>query len=162
MILVIIGLAYGFERLIKEMDNIAGRINEKVVMQIGDTDYNVKNADYFRFIPRNEIEKFCNEARIVVCHAGVGSMLSALKYNKPIIAVPREMRYGEAVDDHQLEIAMEWEKEGRIIAVYDIKKLYNSLLKIDSISKENIERNNGQLIKKLKIYIENVNIVNKD
>jgi beta-1,4-N-acetylglucosaminyltransferase len=131
MILVIVGLSYGFERLIKEMDNIAGKINEEVIMQIGNTEFECKNARYFRFVSGEEIEKLCEDARIIICHAGVGSILTALDHDKPVIAVPREKQYGEAVDDHQLEVAKQWDKQKKIIAVYDIKNLESVLFNTD-------------------------------
>ena len=127
MILVTIGLLYGFDRLIGEMDEIAGRIAEEVIMQIGETAYEPKNARYFRFASAEKMDQLYEDARVVVCHAGVGSILTALEHGKPIIAVPRRKKYGEHVDDHQLDIAGEMEKEGAIIAIYNISDLEKAL-----------------------------------
>jgi hypothetical protein len=40
-----------------------------------------------------------------VCHAGVGSALSALLVGKVPVLVPRRQKFGEHVDDHQVELA---------------------------------------------------------
>jgi len=122
LIFVTIGGMRAFDRLVKEMDRIAGELDEQVMMQIGSTNYEPKNCDYFRFMPRDDIEELYASARVVVCHAGTGSILTAAKYNKPLILVPRLQKYGEVFDDHQLEIAKEMENRG-IIIVYELSNL---------------------------------------
>lgn len=134
MILVIVGLMYGFERLVKEMDEIAGKMEESVVMQIGKTSYEPKNAKYFRFVSAEEIERLYNDARVVVCHAGVGSILTALEHGKPVIAIPRLEKYGEHFDDHQLDIAGELKKEELITVVHDIRELEKLLKNPSNVS----------------------------
>lgn len=123
MIFVTIGTMYGFPRLIKEIDEIAKNINEEIIMQIGETIYEPKNAKFFRFASREEMKKLYKNSRIVVSHAGVGSILSAIENKKPIIVVPRMKEYGEIIDDHQFEITKELEKEGTIVAIYDTNEL---------------------------------------
>ena len=122
MIFVTVGGMRPFERLVREMDRIAGELDEKVVMQIGSTDYEPRNCEYFRFMPRKDMEAFYADARIIVCHAGGGSILTALQHDKPLVLVPRMKSYGEVFDDHQLEIAREMESRGAAI-VYDIGDL---------------------------------------
>lgn len=148
-----IGLLYGFDRLIKEMDEIAGKIDEEAIMQIGETIYEPKNAKYFRFASKEEMDRLYEDARVIVCHAGVGSILTALEHGKPVIAVPRREKYGEHVDNHQLEIAGEMEKEGRITVVYEIKDLESVIKNVNSSSvKFRSERED--LIRELRMYIK--------
>jgi beta-1,4-N-acetylglucosaminyltransferase len=152
LILVIVGLMYGFENLVREMDEIAGSIEEEVVIQIGKTSYEPKNAKYFRFVSKNEIAELYDSARVVVCHAGVGSILTALEHNKPVIAVPRKKNSGEHIDDHQLEIARKLESEGNISVVYDVGELKKALANVSvrfSVKAETDKR----LEKALKEYI---------
>ena len=115
-----------FERLVKEMDRIAGEVDEQVVMQVGATEYEPKNCDYFRFMPRKDIEGFYADARVIVCHAGGGSILTALQRDKPLVLVPRIKSYGEVFDDHQLEIAKQMESRG-VTVVYDISNLKSAI-----------------------------------
>jgi len=144
---------YGFDRLIKEMDEIAGRADEEVIMQIGETAYEPKNAKYFRFASKEKMDGLYNDARVVVCHAGVGSILTALEYGKPVIAVPRRKKYGEHVDDHQLDIAGEMEKEGRIRVVHDVEELEAALDDVSTASEMKVVTE-GELVKALKKYLE--------
>jgi beta-1,4-N-acetylglucosaminyltransferase len=126
LIFVTVGGMRPFERLVKEMDLIAGKTDEEVVMQVGSTGYEPINCHYVRFMPENEIEKLYARARVVVCHAGIGSILTALKHSKALILVPRMKKYGEHIDDHQLEIAREMERRGTTV-VYDISELQSAL-----------------------------------
>ena len=151
MIFVTVGGMRAFERLVKEMDRIAGELDEQVVMQLGSTDYEPKNCDYFRFMPRNEIEELYAGARVVVCHAGGGSILTALEHNKPLVLVPRMKRYGEVFDEHQLEIAREMESRG-IIVVYNISSLKSAIGNVNtSLLKFSA---GGNLVGALKEYLD--------
>lgn len=152
LIFVTIGLMYGFDRLIKEMDIIAARIDEEVIMQIGETAYIPKKAKYFKFGSKEVMESLFESSRIVVCHAGIGSILTAMEHSKPIIAVPRRKKYGEHLDDHQLEIAGELEKEELIIVVHDAREIEKLLLK-RSIASGIKHVDTKTLVKKLKEYI---------
>jgi beta-1,4-N-acetylglucosaminyltransferase len=126
LIFVTVGGMRPFERLVKEMDRIAGELDENIVMQIGSTDYEPMNCDYFRFMPRNDIEGLYAGARVVVCHAGGGSILTALQHSKPLVLVPRMKSYGEVFDDHQLEIARQMESRG-VTVVYDMTNLESAI-----------------------------------
>lgn len=124
MIFVTVGWQYGFKRLIAKMDEIASRINEEVTMQIGTTEYEPKYAHYFHFVESDEqILEYIRESRLVISHAGAGSILTVFSIGKPTIIVPRLRKYGEHIDDHQLELAEAMSKEGQAIVVYDINDL---------------------------------------
>ena len=152
MIFVTIGLMYGFDRLIKEMDEIAQRIDEKVIMQIGESSYIPKNAEYLKFASKEVMDSLYERSRVVVCHAGTGSILSAMEHCKPIIVVPRRVKYGEHIDDHQLDIAGELEKEDLITVVHDVSEIEKLLQNISTTYDKKIG-STKILVKKLKEYI---------
>lgn len=151
LIFVTVGGMRAFERLVREMDRIAGKLDEQVVMQLGSTDYEPKNCDYFRFMPRNDMEEFYVGARVVVCHAGTGSILTALEHNKSLVLVPRMKRYGEVFDDHQLEIAQEMEAQG-VAVVYDISNLQSAVKNVDISPVE--FKGETALVHRLKEYLD--------
>jgi UDP-N-acetylglucosamine transferase subunit ALG13 len=129
VIFVTVGSHYqGFDRLIKKMDEIAGKIDEKVIMQIGHTNYKPVNAEYFDFVDDfGKIEELNRDARVVVSHAGAGSILTALKLSTPVIVVPRLKRYNEHMDDHQLEIAEAMSSIKGVVAVNDVQEIEQHL-----------------------------------
>lgn len=156
------GNTYGFERLIKKMDEIAGKINEDVVMQIGCTEYIPKNAKYFLFVKNSEMDELYKSSRVVVCHAGIGSIITAMKFNKPTAIVPRIKKYKEHIDDHQVEISKEIGREGLITVVYDVENLDDLLSNFSSIIIPKI-KTESNLTNLLKAYLNNLDMafVNK-
>lgn len=144
----------GFERLVKKMDEIAEKINEKVVMQIGNTKYKPVNAQYFDFIESfEEIERLNREARVVVCHAGAGSILTALEQRTPVIVVPRLKKFNEHMDDHQVDIAEAMSENQRVKVVYDMEDLEKSLKSEFTF----VDRcNENKLVDSLKNYLLSV------
>ena len=106
------------------MDEIAGEINEKVIMQIGCSRYKPFNAEYFDFIDNfEEILRLNREARVVVSHAGAGSIITALNQETPIIIVPRLKVFKEHLDDHQLEIANAFSNNKNVRVVHNVESL---------------------------------------
>jgi UDP-N-acetylglucosamine transferase subunit ALG13 len=143
-----------FERLIKMMDNISKNLNEKVIMQIGRTQYEPKNAEWFRFETSEKIEELYKNARIIITHGGAGSIIKSLSYNKIPIVVPRYKKFGEHINDHQLDLTKFLDKRGYILAVYDINDLKN---KIKIKSKQKIlPTKKEKLVNFLKNWIENI------
>jgi UDP-N-acetylglucosamine transferase subunit ALG13 len=121
----------GFERVIRKMDEIAGRIGEEVIMQIGGTKYIPQNAKHFDFATGEEIKELCHKARVVVTH-GAMSILDALEQGTPVIAVPRLKKYHEVINDHQLYLDQDLEKAGKVTAVYEVGKLEEALEKVST------------------------------
>ena len=155
MIFVTVGTHYqGFERLVKKMDEIAGKIDGEVIMQIGYTEYEPKNAKWFRFLEREEdILELYKKADVIVAHAGAGTLLTALSFGKPVVVVPRLKKFGEHVDDQQLELAEALESMGKAIAVYDIKKLEDAIKKAKSLKYKPVKRDK-RLANFLKEYLQ--------
>ncbi len=122
-----------FTRLVKEMDEIAGKIDEKVVIQTGHTIYVPKNAEHFDFGSRKELKRLNKKARIIITHGGAGSIIFALQFHKPTIVVPRLKRFGEHINDHQLELTKKLEEGSKVLGVYDIENLEKKIEEIDSL-----------------------------
>jgi UDP-N-acetylglucosamine transferase subunit ALG13 len=126
MIFVTVGSS-GFPRLIRKMDEIAGEIDEPVVMQIGLTKYSCRRAKYFQFLNHEDIITYIRQARIIVCHDGVGTILSALQFDLPILAIPRLKKFGETYFDNQGDFINALSTERRIKTVYNVDELRSAL-----------------------------------
>ena len=120
-----------FTRLIKKVDEIAPKLGEEVVMQIGSVTYEPRNATYFRYTSYQENLSYFQKASLIIGHGGVGTILNALRFQKPIIVVPRRIRFGElSRDDHQFELAQKIEGTSLIHVVYDMDDLEGTLKNI--------------------------------
>jgi len=140
MIFVTVGTHnQGFERLIKKMDEIAPNLDDEVIMQIGYTDYNPKNVEWFKFLEYNKINNLYDNADIIVSHAGAGTLLDSLNYQKPIIVVPRLKKFGEHIDDQQLELAEALGKRNRVISINDIADLEKSINQINNFNLKSLK-----------------------
>ena len=130
MIFVTLGSAVKgieFTRLINKMDEIAGKIDEEVIMQIGTVPYEPQNAKYFRYASYQENLSYFQRASLVVGHGGTGTILNALRFQVPIIVVPRRHHYGEHVDDHQVELAQRLVGNELRKVVYDVEDLESAV-----------------------------------
>jgi len=144
----------GFNRLIKKMDEVAGTIDEKVIIQIGYTNFKPVNAEYFSFVDSfGEILRLNRDSRVVVSHAGAGSIVTALKQKTPVIIVPRLKKYNEHMNDHQLDIAHAMFDDKNVTVVYDVE-LLEEYLKLNYTFVE--EHSNDKLVCHLKSYISSI------
>ena len=124
MIYVTLGTMYlGFPRLIRKMDEIAEKSNEEIVVQTGMSELLPKHCDHFDFKPREEVEAIQRDARVIIAHAGIGSVIDALKAERPLLVVPRRKHFGEHNNDHQLELAEAVERRSWGRAIMDINDL---------------------------------------
>ena len=120
MILVTVGFHFqGFNRLVEAMDKVAAEIDERVIIQRGSSSYVPQHAEHFQWTSSQQMEQLTEEARIVVGHAGSGTIILTLLKGKPLIVVPRLKQYREHIDDHQLQLAKEMGSQGKAAVVYD-------------------------------------------
>ena len=123
MIFVTVGTQkFQMDRLLKAVDEIAfsGRVGEPFFVQSGHGTYVPENCEYASFLNKEEIEDKVEHCSVLICHAGVGSILHGLKKRKKVIVVPRLKMFGEHVDDHQVEIAESFAKAGYIKCVKEV------------------------------------------
>jgi len=152
MIFVTIGLHYqGFNRLIKAVDELALKIDEEVIAQISSTKYTPKNIEYFREKNIEEVDEYFKDARIIISHAGIGSIITALKYEKPLIVVPRLKKYGEHTNDHQMEVSRQVAQEGKAVVVKNINNLGEKITTLQGTS--SVGNNKKELVNYLREYL---------
>lgn len=102
MILVTVGMQLGFDRLIEAMDALAPGLETPVVAQIGRGSYVPQNMEAHTSIPPQDFEAMVAASKVIVSHAGIGSVLTAARHSKPIVLFPRRASLGEHRNDHQL------------------------------------------------------------
>lgn len=142
-----------FVRLIEAVNKID--TDEQIVAQVGSTNCsklklrdNIKIYDY---LSDNEFDKYMNNARIIITHAGVGTIIKGLKLNKTMIVAARLKKYKEHVNDHQLQILDNFSKEGYIIPLHNFEDL-PKLIEMKFIPKE-FKSNNKNFNDKLENII---------
>lgn len=130
MIFVSVGSReYPFDRLLKKLDELVQKqeLPNDLFAQIGQSSYLPQAYPYTRFLAPEAFEKYQERADLIISHAGTGALIGALKKGKPVIAVPRLAKYGEHIDDHQLQIAEVLQSQGYLRYVLDMEKLGDAI-----------------------------------
>ena len=96
-----------FNRLIEEVDRLKkeGAITDEVFIQTGFSTYEPQYCDWKSIISYSEMEDYMNRADIIITHGGPATFMGAIAKGKKPIVVPRQEKFGEHVNDHQLEFA---------------------------------------------------------
>lgn len=125
MIFLTVGTQFPFDRLVRAVDNIfdEGSLDEEIFAQIGKSSYRPRNFESVAFMEKKVFDKYMKEASGIISHAGVGTIMMALDNEKPLLVMPRLKKYGEVVNDHQIDIARKFEELGHILVAYEAKEL---------------------------------------
>jgi len=138
MIFVTIGTQEPFDRLIKAMDKIAEKIDVEVIAQVSiKSAYQVKHMKTYNFLAPSEFERIFNAADLVVAHAGMGTIISALVNERPLIVMPRQLALREHRSDHQMATVQHFLKLGYVNVANDIDELEIKVM--DFLSTGNIQ-----------------------
>ncbi|MFI3227134.1 MAG: PssE/Cps14G family polysaccharide biosynthesis glycosyltransferase [Clostridia bacterium] len=158
MIFVTVGSQkFQFDRLLEKLDELCEKkiIEDKVFAQTGYCEYIPKNFEVQDFLDREEFGSYMKQADLVLTHAGTGAIMGGLKAGKKVIAVPRLEKYGEHVDDHQVQIVKEFEEMELIEACYDLDKLEKVIEKCKSTEYEKYISNTDKIVASLEEFINN-------
>ncbi len=142
------------EAIQKQIDNGNIKKDEKIVVQSGCTKFESADMEIMPYMDIKEFNKNIEDADIVICHAGVGTLLAGLKKNKKIIAAARLKKYGEHVNDHQLQILENFSNAGHLVALEDFDKLDELLKDIKDFNPKPFNSNNNSFIESLTKEIE--------
>lgn len=156
MIFVTVGSQkFQFNRLLKKVDELieSGAIKDEVFAQIGVSDYKPKNYKYVDFTTREEFAENLDKCDLLITHAGTGVIVTALKKGKKVIAVPRLAKYGEHVDNHQIQLVKQFEELGLIEPCYDTELISASLKNVEEKNYGHYQ-SNSEIINSIKEYID--------
>lgn len=148
MIFVTVGTEdFPFDRLVRIADRGIKykSLNDRIFVQIGTSTYEPKNCSWKRFMEFGIMIRLIRKARMVITHGGAGSILMCLALNKIPLVFPRYHKYGEHLDDHQVEFTKRMETEGKILAVYDEAELIDRVEHYDLLSSKLRTNSNSQL-----------------
>jgi UDP-N-acetylglucosamine transferase subunit ALG13 len=125
MIVVTIGTnEQPFDRLIRAARALE---SDELLVQYGSSREPHGRGEWVEFLSFDELAGKAREARAVVCHAGVGSIMLARRCGHTPIVMPRRHHLGEAVDDHQVFLAKRLAKSGIVTLVEDEQELAAAL-----------------------------------
>jgi UDP-N-acetylglucosamine transferase subunit ALG13 len=128
VIFVTVGGQMPFDRLIGAVDDWAcSRARSDVFAQIGPSDFRAKAIETTHFIDSIEFRKRFEAASLIVAHAGMGTIITALECGKSIIVMPRRGKLRETRNDHQVAMATHLLEQGRVAVAFDEQQLIEKL-----------------------------------
>jgi UDP-N-acetylglucosamine transferase subunit ALG13 len=153
VIFVSIGTSEPFDRLLSAVDGLGE--GEELVVQYGTSTVRPVGATCVAFLDFEETLALMRRARVVITHAGVGSVLTALQAGRRPLLVPRLGRLGEAIDDHQLVFARRVAENGLGVVLEDLERLREAVDTMDPLI-EGDRLQARELAGDLRAYLESV------
>ena len=135
MTLVTLGTQHQeFTRLLDYIEK--SDLKGEIIVQAGYTKYESKRMKIFDFISYDEMEKYIDKSDLVITHAGTGSIVMPLKF-------------GEHVDDHQVELVDVFYSEGYILKIDEDTSLDEVLKNIKDFKPKKFVSNTKKFIENL-------------
>ncbi len=146
---------FQFNRLLEKIDELIekGVITDRVFAQTGYSDYKPKHYEFKDFMNRDEFAKHTEECTVFITHGGTGAIVGAVKKGKKVIAVPRLAKYGEHVDDHQIQILSQFNSSNLISACYELDNLEKYVKELPDKVFNSYESNTQTIIDDIEEYI---------
>ena len=123
MIFLTLGTQLPFPRLVDALDEVAPHLAEPVFGQIGNSPRRPRNFESVPFLSPVEFKTRFAQARVIVSHAGIGTILSGMKAEKPLVLMARRAALGEHRNDHQMATVAQLGRIAGIHVVTDAAEL---------------------------------------
>ncbi|SDL26766.1 glycosyltransferase [Streptococcus equinus] len=149
-----------FNRLIEEVDRLVevGVITDDVFIQTGYSTYEPKFCKWSSLISFDKMNELMQTSDIIITHGGPATFMSAIANGKKPIVVPRQEKYGEHVNDHQVDFSKQVKERYNSIEVVEeiseLKDYLNQDLKIDDSSSSNNKQFNEKLREEVKDFFK--------
>ena len=140
-----------FKRLLDYLEN--SDIKDEIIVQNGFTEYESNKLKLFKYLDKDDFDNYLKKADLIICHAGVGTIVNCLKNDKKVLAVPRLSKYGEHQNDHQLQIANAYFQKSYILVMNDNDDFDEKIAELRKFEPKKFVSNNEIFVNKLKKYI---------
>lgn len=157
MIFITVGSQkFQFNRLLEAVDELIENriIVDDVFAQIGYSDYKPQRFRYKKFLDRDEFAEMEGKCDVLITHGGTGAIIGAVKKGKKVIAVPRLAKYGEHVDDHQIQLIGQFTNQNLICGLNDCSELGNALNYVKTHNFDCYVSNTQTIIDSIEKFIE--------
>lgn len=156
LVFVTVGTVLTFDRLVEMVGRLrtAGAIPENLLVQTGRGGLRLPGVETVDTLTFEDMQEVLAKAKIVICHGGSGSLITALRQGCHVISVPRLVEHNESYDDHQTEILDAFDKRGLIALVNSDDELAAALIKVRGQAPVTATTNPTDLIRHLRALIE--------
>ena len=135
MIFVTVGSQMPFDRLIRTIDDWACRCETpQLFAQIAGGSYTPRHMQWQRFISPGEYRRRIFESELIIAHAGMGTVITALEFSKPLVVMPRRGGLGETRNDHQVATAARLAESECVAVAMNEDELTGQLTSLDQLA----------------------------
>lgn len=134
-----------FDRLIKEVDRLKKEnlIQDEVFIQTGYSNYVPKYCEWEKIISYEKMNQMIEESDIIITHGGPATFMGVIAKGKVPIVVPRQKKFGEHVNDHQMEFVEKILNIYKLTVITDINKLFSCISDINEQQSTDLKTNNN-------------------
>jgi len=130
VIFVTVGNYGGFPRLVKAVAELKARgaIRDDVLLQIARmAEFAAQGCTVVPFLAPDEFARLIRGADVIVCHGGNGTLIQTLRAGRVPVVMPRQRRYGEHIDDHQIELSRALAAQDRVVLAMEVGDLEGAI-----------------------------------
>jgi UDP-N-acetylglucosamine transferase subunit ALG13 len=157
-VFVTVGAQIPFDRLIAAVDVWAAdqSENHRLFAQVGEHGFRPSHMEFAELLEPPEFKRRVLWADVLVAHAGMGSILTALQYGKPILVMPRHGRLMETRNDHQVATAQRFREMGKVAVAMDETEIPSKLNGLASLgrSEQISDRASDELLAAIRGFIQ--------
>jgi len=158
LIFVTVGSMFPFDRLIRTCDELVrdGVITDAVEAQIGDGSYEPKHVPFVRFLAKPEYEAKLKRCDAIIAHAGAGTIALALEHQKPLLVLPRQKKFAEHVNDHQIPTARKFAELHHVLVAPEAEDIAKQLPQLRDFRPRPREVHREQLAARIGDFLRSV------
>ncbi len=136
MIFVTVGAQMPFDRLMKSVDAWAAKAGRTtdVFAQTSHDCWQPRHIEHCAHLNASEFEQYAAGADLIVGHAGMGTILTAMQHAKPLLVLPRRGHLSETRNDHQMATARRFAERTPLAIAWDAHDLPAMLDAADRIA----------------------------
>lgn len=131
-----------FERMAKAVDRFAASTDEEVIVQTGHTHFDYKFAHCFDFCTKDEMQRYIEQADILILQGGWGAISEAMEKRKRIVVMPR---YDKTEHIHdQFQLVKKLDGLGCVIGVFDENSLPDAMERAKHFAFKQLNKGNAE------------------
>jgi UDP-N-acetylglucosamine transferase subunit ALG13 len=149
-----------FDRIFRMVESVLDALPRPVTLQMGSSMINIQGVESYKVLASVHFKRLIKDTSVVIMHAGAGTLIHALRDGQKPIVIPRRMKYGEHIDDHQIQLAKEFSNQNRIYLVENENDMRQALGLLSVQSFEGKYQDGVPMVDKLVKLLENISLEN--
>jgi UDP-N-acetylglucosamine transferase subunit ALG13 len=128
------GTQFPFDRLLKLIEKWASQnVNKKVIAQTCSSKIEFKHIEAHEFLSPPRYKEVINGAKVIIGHAGMGTIITAHECRLPVIIMPRRLSFNEHRNDHQMATVAKFNRTKGVYVADDENSLFTLLDNVDNL-----------------------------